>query len=567
MSVQLDSSCIARGQPCSLAASHLRFTSHGFLIFLFPDAATGMRNLFCYHIAKKELLPLLGDSELHFESAELSLTEQLRRERARNFSKGINFYELVACNNVNENRIMIPTPDGQIFVHDSHESFKPKTWVAYDGSAGVPVDPHISSLGDKIAFVLGRDMFYVNINESASESARRITTLGETEGVSCGLAEFIAQEEMDRYRGFWWSPAEMSEQQLLFTVVDERAVGEFTIMHVDEVDARKQEHHRYPFAGEANAYVRLAVVSVDSVSAEKTPNLTYLPLDGPDWLASAGSDEYYLARAGWWPHGSVMAQVVNRAQSVLQLLSLSPTTGARSVLITETCERGVRSWVNLHDLLHCFSPSWRPKGSRALPAADFFFLWGSERSGYRHVYLYHYNSTSGTAECMLGGAAIGCDERAAWVVDSIDGVDEDEELVYLSASRDGPTEKQLYRCSLRAGVSATRVSSGAGWHSSCVGAAYGLVADSHSSVAAPPTLSVYDLATGKSTRLGDSDGRSTQEKTLAASLRPPVFTTVVSFHTMLRTLHLCDEHRCSHRLRTVALAQFLCAAACTSPTH
>jgi dipeptidyl-peptidase 4 len=51
----------------------------------------------------------------------------------------------------------------------------------------------------------------------------------------------------------------------------------------------------------------------------------WMELEQPSWL----DREYYLARVGWWPDGSVMAQVENREQTVLVLLRLDPSTGTR----------------------------------------------------------------------------------------------------------------------------------------------------------------------------------------------------------------------------------------------
>jgi len=88
---------------------------------------------------------------------------------------------------------------------------------------------------------------------------------------------------------------------------------------------------------QANAKVKLAVVPVPPSPAPATdPVSVSAPV--PVWMDLAGGDpaaldpeDFYLARAGWWPDGSVMAQVQNRRQTVLQVLRLDPSTGAREV--------------------------------------------------------------------------------------------------------------------------------------------------------------------------------------------------------------------------------------------
>jgi dipeptidyl-peptidase-4 len=47
----------------------------------------------------------------------------------------------------------------------------------------------------------------------------------------------VAQEEMDRYRGFWWSP---DGRSIAFTQVDETRVPEMTIQHLGERSNHKQ---------------------------------------------------------------------------------------------------------------------------------------------------------------------------------------------------------------------------------------------------------------------------------------------------------------------------------------
>lgn len=233
----LESTDIALGAPLSGSASMVRFTSDGLLLFLHPNAA-GVRTLFSYEPTTHTLLALLDrslDAAVH--SSALSLTEQLRRERMRSFASGISSFDMVESGAVFENRLMIPTADGRILIYDHRSSFLPKLWTVFDGagSGSSPVDPHISAVGDKVAFVLENDLFFIHINEDAvSKEVHRVTTRGAEGGglISCGVAEFIAQEEMDRYRGFWWSPLLPSAKQfLLYTVVDESRVPEFTILH------------------------------------------------------------------------------------------------------------------------------------------------------------------------------------------------------------------------------------------------------------------------------------------------------------------------------------------------
>ena len=149
------------------------------------------------------------------------------------------------------------------------------------------------------------------------------------------------------------------------------------------------------------------------------------------------ADEY-LARVMWLPENGLIVQVQNRAQSRLTLLHLDSTTGQRTVVLEERNP----VWINLHD---CFTPLHRVTASRAsahngpkpegkLPGG---FIWASERTGFRHLYLY-----DGAGEC-LGPITSG-----EWMVEAVAGVDESRGSIFFTATADSPLETHLYTTSL-----------------------------------------------------------------------------------------------------------------------
>ena len=74
-----------------------------------------------------------------------------------------------------------------------------------------------------------------------------------------GAADYCAQEEFDRYRGFWWSE---DSAQIVYCMNDESHIPVFDIHHQGKADPHQREQHRYPFAGEANPKVRLFVAPI-----------------------------------------------------------------------------------------------------------------------------------------------------------------------------------------------------------------------------------------------------------------------------------------------------------------
>ena len=88
------------------------------------------------------------------------------------------------------------------------------------------------------------------------------------------------------------SPSQNSHDQ-----VDESHIPEYHIHHTGAATADVSESHRYPFAGKANAKLRLGVVAVDGAKGAVT------------WMDIGSEQDMYLARVDWLVDGSLTAQV------------------------------------------------------------------------------------------------------------------------------------------------------------------------------------------------------------------------------------------------------------------
>ncbi len=120
---------------------------------------------------------------------------------------------------------MAPLPDG-VYVQDEHGLRR-----VIEG--GVQ-DPRLSPDGSQIAFVRGGDLWVVEV--VGGGEPRRLTHGAAGAGVTRGLAEYIAAEEMDRHEGFWWSP---DGTMIAFAEVDERHIPVYRIVHQGK-DARRR---------------------------------------------------------------------------------------------------------------------------------------------------------------------------------------------------------------------------------------------------------------------------------------------------------------------------------------
>ena len=260
------------------------------------------------------------------------------------------------------------------------------------GSA--PLDPRLSPDGARLAYVREHD---VHVLDLATNEERRLTT-GGGEALTHGLAEFVAQEEMERFAGFWWSP---DGRSIAFEEVDDAPVEKLAIvdpMHPE----RGAETFAYPRAGRENARVRVGVVPVAG--------------GAPVWLGWDAARYPYLCTVAWQEGGPLALLVMSRAQTEEALLAADPASGATRVLLTE------RDPVWL-ELVQSF-PRWLEDGSG--------FFWHTDRHGGPEVEL---RGPDGAL-------------RASWVrpehgFDALVGVDSRRRWLWFAGGPD-PTASELF---------------------------------------------------------------------------------------------------------------------------
>ncbi len=328
---------------------------------------------------------MLVDSKKIGSGAELSEAEKMQRERARiGGSRGIVAYDWAP----DSKSILVPL-DGDLFL----ATLDGKVSRLTDTKDG-ELNPVISPAGGFVSFVRNQNLF---VQPISGGTARALTTTGAGT-VHWGEAEFVAQEEMDRRTGYWWSPG---DKLIAVERFDDAPVGVVTRTAIG-AEGTKVFDQRYPAAGTPNSLVELYVMRPDGSAQVKV---------------DLGSDpDIYLARVDWTPDGKVLlVQRESRDQKTLDMLKVDPATGKSTVLFTE--KAGARSWVNLSDDYHLM--------------ADGSMIWRSERSGFGH--LYHYRGGKWTQ--LTSGD---------WVVTRLVGVDEKKGRLYFSGNKDDVLEQHLY---------------------------------------------------------------------------------------------------------------------------
>ncbi|SFX31410.1 S9 family peptidase [Streptomyces atratus] len=266
---------------------------------------------------------LLGGS-----AERLSAQERARRERSREGSSGIVDYAVDAAAELAAFAL-----SGKVYVAELRAGTARALPVP-----GPVIDPRPSPDGRHIAYVSKGALRVVG----AEGDGDRALAEPEAEDVSYGLAEFIAAEEMQRSRGFWWSP---ESDRLLVARVDNSPVRRWWIADPAHPDRRPAEV-AYPAAGTPNAEVRLFVLGLDGTRTEVVWDRARHP---------------YLAQVHWSSDGAPLLLVQSRDQRSHLFLAVDTETGSTRTVHAD--EDPV--WLEIFPGV----PAWTPDG-RLVRIAD-----------------------------------------------------------------------------------------------------------------------------------------------------------------------------------------------------
>jgi dipeptidyl-peptidase-4 len=302
-------------------------------------------------------------------------------------------------------------------------------------------DAKISPDGRWVSFVRDYNLWLVN----RATMATRQLTRGGSEQIRKGQFDWVYAEEFKARTGYWWSPDSVS---IAFMEMDERKVTEYPIQ--DFLSSTGEiTTMRYPQAGGANPVVHVYIVPVAGGSAR---------------LMDSGEEtDIYLPRVNWLPDGKHLAiQRLNRKQDKLDLLVAESATGRSRVVLSETDQY----WINVSSDLHFLADGKR-------------FFWSSERTGYRHLFLYD-----------LQGKQLAQLTSGEWEVSEVAGINEKEQAVYFSAKEKSPLESHLYRVSFD-GSGFSRVTKQDGIHEVRMAPGAAIFLDTYSNAATPPSQRLY----------------------------------------------------------------------------
>ena len=388
---------------------------------------------------------MLIDSEALGSGRELSEDEKMQRERARVGNlKGLITYQWAS----DGTGVLVPL-DGDLYLARLDGSVQRLT-----DTEETELNPKLSQKGGYVSFVRDRQLYVGAIGEEA----KPVTPREASDAVRWGEAEFVAQEELSRLDGYWWSP---NDDRIAVERFDESMVGIVTRAAIGATGTRVFDQ-RYPVAGSTNATVQLFLQDPDGgnrvkVDLRSNQDPAYYNADDPN--------DFYLARVDWAPDGSTLfVQRQNRAQTLLELLTVDPRTGQSTVVLTE--KAADRSWINLSD-------DYRALDDRTL-------IWWSEADGFGHLYR---RTREGYTQLTKG----------EFVVTKLLGVDENaKRLFYTATSADDPLEQHAYALDYDVGTQARRLTETGYTHSASMDAKGQTLLITRSNDDSPPQMYIAD---------------------------------------------------------------------------
>ncbi|KAG0175250.1 dipeptidylpeptidase [Apophysomyces sp. BC1015] len=294
---------------------------------------------------------------------------------------------------------------------------------------------------DLVAFIRDRDIWVTDLEGHEVQ----LTFCSSNPAISCGVAEYLMQEEFCRYTGYYWGSPTATDHfdRILYLETSEEQVEQIYLKGSLLTQSDETQSVRYPRPGRANAVSDLRIVEFQMKSAAHPAEIRHKRLWGTNMQNTLPWSEY-IVRFGWLPGGeSVWAQILSRNQKQTAVLKMRCSEFLSSweheELGSQLAGSGTQPeilwqektdmWINVSDAYYFLKQS----------TPDFTkFIWSSEKSGFRHLYFVMKKHEWHAAEVTQLTHGDWC------VLDKELYVDERRQLVYFMAKKDTCTEAHLY---------------------------------------------------------------------------------------------------------------------------
>jgi dipeptidyl-peptidase-4 len=419
------------------------------VLFLRAKARVPKLKLYEFDFATGKTRELLTPEQV-LKGAEEHLTpeEKARRERQRVSVGGFTSFQFSE-----DGSLILLSLSGKLYVipRSTGEIHELKT------SSGTILDPKFSPDGKQVAYILDHDLFVYDL---ATDKEHRVTT-GGAEKKTHGLAEFVAQEEMHRFSGYWWSP------EAKFIGYEEAdADGVETWYVADPIKPEQPAFPSfYPRPGKANVKVRLGIV----------------PVAGGEtvWVDWDREKYPYMADVRWDKPGPLTVTVQSRLQNEVLLLLVDPKTGKTTPLAKDTDI----AWVNIrHD-----TPRWANRGK--------WLLWTANGPFDAELQLLDPTGKEKPRTLVPLPAPRAQDgtPKRIYFLGLVDVSEDGREIIFLGTT--DTTNSQLYRLTLNADGSPTGwptpITSGPGVHSATYSKDHSVYVLTATTLAAMPKTTVH----------------------------------------------------------------------------
>ncbi len=313
-------------------------------------------------------------------------------------------------------------------------------------------DARFSPDGRSVSFSSDNNL-YIRRLDYGSELT--VTTDGQTNAIMNGTADWVYEEEFGATIAYDWSS---DSQYLAYLKFDERPVADFTLTlygskwpgteRTDYYPSFKT--YKYPSAGGANPKVTMHAYHLQSRS-NKT-------------LTVPVEQDVYFPRIRFTQKANQLAvMTLERGQSAFRLYFLNVRSGVSNLIISEQSEAFVEP---PYDAIRFYNR---------------YFTYLSERSGYRHLYVYNANGS------LLKQLTTG-----NWDVINYLGCDTVKNRFYYQAAVQSPMERSVWQVDIKG--KAVKISTETGVNTAAFNSDYSLYMLTASTVNTPPTTGVFDLA-------------------------------------------------------------------------
>ncbi len=366
---------------------------------------------------------------------------------------GIDDYEF----SNDENKILLVTDISQIYRY----SYKAKHYI-YDvqsDSIMALSDYEYERLatfspdGSKVAYVYGNNLFYYDL---VQDTTIQVTFDGIINSVINGAPDWVYEEEFGFTQAFCWSP---DSKKLGFMRFDESRVKQYDLKIYNGLYPESYQY-KYPKAGEDNSVVTVKIYNTESKETI---------------MVDMGSEtDQYIPRIKWTASKDLLGIIrLNRLQNIVDVLIANTGDGAVEVLYHEKNDRYISE---VDDDFILFTGDKKK------------FLIRSERTGYFHYYLY-----------SMDGRFLNPVTQGNWDVDQLAGVDEKNNRMYYTSTKDSPMQRQLYSVKLN-GSGQKKLSYRSGYIEAQFSKTYQYYISRWSDANTPPVISV-NQSDGKQIRV------------------------------------------------------------------